>query len=529
MKKLILLMLLFMVNVCFSSYQPNTLFLVDAMDSLTNWTSPGSTETLDTNIFHNGSGSIRLTTEDDQGQLLTNSSFDFTLKTGFGFWLRVEGLITLERVKVLLYEGADFASFSLYDLDTIPDFRFYPIVEGEWVWIWLPKDGFSTGNGLTWTSSTHVDKIVISINRIDGGSDTAIYIDDLTGDAPTKGGVIMMFDGASSNVPTLGLPALSARGFKAHASAISDLVGTAGYTDLAGLRILYNAGWGIGNHSKSHPDMDLISAKEMRLQLGTCYRYLIDNGFYRGSNILTWPGNTAKPSRAIGTATAGSTGTFTITGVDLTSQYPDGSTFDVYESTGNDAGSPYTVISTAFSTNTTITVATVADGTDDGFMTPWYGRDIAGEYADFTRGFSNGSLVKKALGGEDGGSSWIPTDFNQIPYWAVSQTYPALTRTWADDYETDAQARIDRGEIIVFYMHDIFVTGGSDGIDIDLILLNDMLDWMKAQEDLGNLEVMTPFQYLAGTSGMTEVRVFKPTDSGYRARYNFEEIFKKTE
>ena len=66
--------------------------------------------------------------------------------------------------------------------------------------------------------------------------------------------------------------------------------------------------------------------------------------------------------------------TFTITGDgDLTTSFPDGSEFTVEGSTGNDG--QYTVVGTSFAgaPDFVITVAAVADGTDDGTIAPHAG------------------------------------------------------------------------------------------------------------------------------------------------------------
>ena len=62
---------------------------------------------------------------------------------------------------------------------------------------------------------------------------------------------------------------------------------------------------------------------------------------------------------------------FTVAG-DVRIEFAPGRTFTVANSTGNDAGSPYTVVTSTYSAATgltTINVASVADGTDDGDIT----------------------------------------------------------------------------------------------------------------------------------------------------------------
>ena len=98
------------------------------------------------------------------------------------------------------------------------------------------------------------------------------------------------------------------------------------------------------------------------------------------------------PQYTIDDANAGAN-TFTITGDgDLSTSFPDGSEFTVEGSTGNDG--QYTVVSTTFAgaPDFVITVAAVADGTDDGTIAPHAGVASANTEDFNATGRINGAL-----------------------------------------------------------------------------------------------------------------------------------------
>lgn len=477
----------------------STITLFDDMQTAGDWSS-GSADTVN---FHSGTQAIKFTTTSDSAVTCRKDSCDATLKSGIGFWVHVDDLTLLRTLKVVVYL-ADWNTRSAtikFDGAT-PHSNYYPLESGKWCYIWLDSHQFS--GDAAWGSSFALDKLAFQLTRTAGGSNPVVTIDNIVIDVPTMGAAIMMFDDAKDGVYTNGYPLLKARGYEAGIPIISGSVGDAGKCTLAQLQELYVAGWDMLNHTSTHPVMRDQPESTIREIISTCKDYLIANGLRRGSNMFVWPGNNGAPIEDIASATP-ATEIFTISGEgDLSAKFPVGSTFEVIQSTGNDGTWTVSAIGYADPVFSITVSGDITDATADGYIVPWWGRDIVSEYAVASRGVCAGSVATKEKSLQDDGCSYIPDDWLQLPYFGVAENYSS-PKTWADDFETAAQAIIDRGGVLIIYMHDVVAAGGQDGTDVTPTILEDMLDWLDAQEGLGKLEVLTPTQWLGGATSRRSV------------------------
>ena len=69
----------------------------------------------------------------------------------------------------------------------------------------------------------------------------------------TGAALVLTFDDGGASAPTRILPALRARGWRAHFFITTDFIGTRGFVTPAGVRELHAAGHVVGSHSASHP------------------------------------------------------------------------------------------------------------------------------------------------------------------------------------------------------------------------------------------------------------------------------------
>lgn len=67
--------------------------------------------------------------------------------------------------------------------------------------------------------------------------------------------IVLTFDDAYKNVIENAYPTMSKLGFTATVFVISGYVGNDGYMTWDDLKVLRDAGWEIGSHSRSHPDL----------------------------------------------------------------------------------------------------------------------------------------------------------------------------------------------------------------------------------------------------------------------------------
>lgn len=85
---------------------------------------------------------------------------------------------------------------------------------------------------------------------------TRLYFAQLVDDVQCQSKIVLRFDDALASVYTTAFPIMQALGLKGVLGVISNSIGTAGYMTWAQVRELWNAGWEIANHTKTHLNND---------------------------------------------------------------------------------------------------------------------------------------------------------------------------------------------------------------------------------------------------------------------------------
>ncbi len=86
---------------------------------------------------------------------------------------------------------------------------------------------------------------------------------------PPKSVLITFDDGNQDNLTTA-LPILAEHGFTAAVFVIGGFVGQSGSVSLDDIKTLAAAGWDIGNHTFSHPDLAALAQEQQTLELKQC-------------------------------------------------------------------------------------------------------------------------------------------------------------------------------------------------------------------------------------------------------------------
>ena len=85
---------------------------------------------------------------------------------------------------------------------------------------------------------------------------------------------------------------MASKGIRGTIYVITDLIGHRGsltYLTLEQLHEIYNAGWDIGSHTDSHPDMTNLTEQQSEEHIEKAYDYLILYGFTRSAHHFAYP------------------------------------------------------------------------------------------------------------------------------------------------------------------------------------------------------------------------------------------------
>lgn len=128
------------------------------------------------------------------------------------------------------------------------------------------------------------------------GTVAEVLVSDLrVEDLPAAPGVVFQFDDARLDTYTTAFPVLNARGMVGSIPVPTSLLGTAGPPQkmtLAQLQELCNTyGWEAVSHSKTHPQLDTLTAAQVDTELDDAYTYLLANGLSPlGARHVVYPG-----------------------------------------------------------------------------------------------------------------------------------------------------------------------------------------------------------------------------------------------
>lgn len=99
----------------------------------------------------------------------------------------------------------------------------------------------------------------------------------------------IQFDDGLSSVYNTVFPLMQARGLVGTAYINSSLVGTAGKMTEAQILELAAAGWDIGNHTDTHPDLRTLTVEQQETEFTTCQAYLDGLGLNAASKHICYP------------------------------------------------------------------------------------------------------------------------------------------------------------------------------------------------------------------------------------------------
>jgi peptidoglycan/xylan/chitin deacetylase (PgdA/CDA1 family) len=262
--------------------------LISDFENVALWTKThGSAIANDTVNFKEGSQGIKLTSVDET---YTAANLPVTLNltnTHFTFWLYVDNEDNVSAASVQFYGSPTSKYFNagiggLYS---------------GWNQIMLSRADFTAYGGAVdadWTTITLVGVVVNS----KAGVTLNVTLDDMRAvNDHYAGKVTLRFDDGLTSHYTVARERMDTYGYRGVSAVITAFVGTTGYLTLSQLKDMQDRGWDIVSHSVTHRFFTELTDPEVISELGDSQKWLIDNGFIKGSRFLICPGNTLTTSQ----------------------------------------------------------------------------------------------------------------------------------------------------------------------------------------------------------------------------------------
>ncbi len=299
MKKIFLLLLLLLCHTCIAADLTISRTILADFGSAEDWpgndTIANGTGVDDTTNFVFGDQSYKVTTNSNDG-CTTRITLGGTLKNEVSVWVFVTAadFAKLNFIFIRFYETYSSASQALfvYAFSTPRQL----IVPDMWNRLVMTSNMATEVGTPLWegvAAGYTFTTIELQIDRITDGADTSVSFGLITTDNASKGGFVWNFDDAKSGVFTYAYPVLKANGWQGVVSIIESQIDQATFLTTAQLQELYDNGWDLICHSKTHPTMSTETIADLVEELVSPQELLIANGWYRGARILAWPGNSA--------------------------------------------------------------------------------------------------------------------------------------------------------------------------------------------------------------------------------------------
>lgn len=303
MKKLavLILMVLAVSSVCGATDLVIEQVVLRDMNSTEDWPNNATVSKCvaadDADIFMSGSQALRLTTTDSGVATARHEAASTTdVRNGMGVWFYVDeaNYPLLSTLKLRIREGA--GNTKGYTATYYDDTDMNWISPDHWNYRWVSKEAFAGfADPTAWTTTYPVRSVELQISR-EGDPNVSVVFGNVVTDNASKGGVVLCFDDAKDGVYDYAFRRIEAYGSNACVGVISGSIGNNNFMTLAELQELYDAGWDLTNHTFDGSSFAGLTKAQALEQIQDGKQYLLNNGFYRGSNVLIWTGNVGYPT-----------------------------------------------------------------------------------------------------------------------------------------------------------------------------------------------------------------------------------------
>lgn len=255
---------------------------IDDFQTIGNWVARYGSREVDPVYYKQGTQGIKITntTAGENRAAITRSGLNLSLvgKSQIAMWLYVHDRAKLDNFRVYLYSSASAyfqATIAGQDLDQ------------GWNWVVLQRADFITWNGATWDT---IIKLTFQLSA-HSGQVASMTFAGLYSDPVMLPRVVIGFDDCYASVHDIALPMFQAAGIRGVMYLSTDFVKSnpAVFLSEAKVEALYSAGWDISIHTKGHIRLTDVSDAEVVEQVNGCRNWILDRGYVRGANHMSYP------------------------------------------------------------------------------------------------------------------------------------------------------------------------------------------------------------------------------------------------
>lgn len=192
-------------------------------------------------------------------------------------------------IRMYIEDINDFSNFEIRfsSVDNMASYLGYKITKWRLIDGWnefmIPLDKLTiVGTGTTLET---INTIQVSVT----GVTKSVWVDAMYLGRTKKPSVMLHFDDAFTSQYANALPIMRAYGLVGSVGVISDYVGTGGHMTLDQLKRMYDMGWDMFNHTKTHVDLTTVTTEQVAEELLACKQFLINNNLTGAENLVAYP------------------------------------------------------------------------------------------------------------------------------------------------------------------------------------------------------------------------------------------------
>ena len=265
--------------------------LISDFETLGDWTLVvGEPLTADTVNFKEGSQGIKWTSTN---QVETQAYKLVTLNAvgkHFTVWIYIDNAANLYAKPVVYFRAEPITKYFSTQITNLKD---------GWNKVTLSRAAVNKAGGAVDADWVSITRVQIRICAKAGTTINLTFDDFRMVEDLTTGKVTLRFDDTLTSSYTEAGQRMDQYGFRGVECVITDRVDLTGYLTLAQLKELQKLGWDIISHSKTHKYFitDNMTDAEVEYECSESQRWLIDNGFIKGSRFFAPAGNEWTPSQ----------------------------------------------------------------------------------------------------------------------------------------------------------------------------------------------------------------------------------------
>lgn len=281
-----------------ANYQIQSGTTLEGFEAVSDWTVDASgTAVEDTTYVKTGTNSLKLTSGSGTFSQITKTiSLDLSRAGNIYYWVYIPSLAEISDIRLLISSSTTFTTYFQLNVSALHE---------GWNKIYIGRDQWTNVGGESWANTM----VRIRIRLVANASVVAVaYLDSLTYGEYSRPKCVISFDDIFATVYTIAFPYMRARGLKGTMYLAQDLCNSsATYATTAQIQEIYNTGWDVSNHTKTHGNLSNMTLAVQTAEINDCNDWILSNGWSRngGYKHIAYPGGAYNANTELALSAAG--------------------------------------------------------------------------------------------------------------------------------------------------------------------------------------------------------------------------------